>query len=140
MNKCIYKRFRTHKGYKYIYCTKKCLKSDINGQICHNCNEAEYKIAKKINKVSKKRIFVSGITYLYVFNRDNQKCQLCGTSNNLQLHHIIYRSQDKKLIDEPNNCIMLCGDCHRLVHSNKDKWQPILMEMNKSEINCKQIP
>ena len=134
MNKCIYKRFRTHKGYKYIYCTKKCLKSDINGQICHNCNEAEYKIAKKINKVSKSRIFVSKETYQVVYERDNGKCRLCGASD-IQLHHIVYRSQDKSKINDVSNCIMLCGDCHRLVHSNKDKWQPILMEMNKSETN-----
>lgn len=98
---------------------------------CKNCSKFILATTKPINKVSKKRIFVTEETYKKVYERDKGICQLCGTSQNLQLHHIVYRSENKQLINEPINCIMLCNNCHRLVHSNKHLWQPILLEKNK---------
>ena len=97
---------------------------------CKNCSELNLVANKGINRVSKNRIFVKKEIYEQVYERDKGKCKLCG-NNNIQLHHIIYRSEDKSLINEPNNCIMLCIKCHKLVHSNKHKWQPILKEMIK---------
>ena len=44
-------------------------------------------------------------------------------------HHIYYRSERKDLIDNIDNGIMLCVYCHDKVHSNKKKWQPILLNM-----------
>ena len=54
-------------------------------------------------------------------------CQLCGSPYNLHIHHIYYRSQLGLTI--PKNLIRLCINCHQLVHSNKKKYQPILLEM-----------
>lgn len=53
-------------------------------------------------------------------------CQLCGSTNLLQRHHIFYRSQGGLTIKE--NLIVLCDRCHRLVHSNKKYWQEILIK------------
>ena len=64
-------------------------------------------------------------------------CQFCGAIDNLQLHHVYYRSERKDLIDNPDNCLMLChrdfskNKCHRLVHNNKKKYQPILLDILK---------
>ena len=69
--------------------------------------------------------------YQEVIERDNYCCRLCGSGYFLELHHIIYRSEDKNLINEPINCIMLCRHHHRLVHSNKKKYQPILKKINE---------
>ena len=102
---------------------------------CQNCSDFILVRNKPIKKVSNKRIIVSKETYNKVFKRDKEKCRLCGTSLNLHLHHIVYRSEDKNLINEPTNCIMLCARCHRLVHSNKHYWQPKLKEMIKNERN-----
>lgn len=80
-------------------------------------------------KVKKqKRIIVADKTYDAVYERDKGRCRLCG-STNIQLHHIVYRSESKELINEPTNCIMLCTSCHQKVHSNKHEWQPKLKEM-----------
>lgn len=97
---------------------------------CKNCSKRILVKNKPIKKVSDKRIFVTQEIYDKVFERDKGKCRLCGNTN-IQLHHILYRSERKDLINEPNNCIMLCVECHKLVHSNKHYWQPILQEMNK---------
>lgn len=54
-------------------------------------------------------------------------CQLCGSTYFLQVHHIYYRSQLGLTV--PKNLIRLCDRCHRLVHSNKRKYQPMLLEL-----------
>ena len=53
-------------------------------------------------------------------------CQLCGKTNYLQIHHIYYRSQLGLTTEK--NLIRLCSMCHHLVHSNKKKYQPMLLE------------
>ena len=50
-----------------------------------------------------------------VLNRDGWKCQSCGASANLQVHHLVYRSQLGP--DELDNLITLCARCHRRRHN-----------------------
>ena len=130
MANCTYFKRRTKKGIFYGYCTLKRSIVPLNASECYSCENKEYKKYKPIKKVSKKRVFVSKDTYNIVCERDRGMCRFCGNKN-IQLHHIIYRSESKALIDDPNNCIMLCEKCHRLVHSDKKKYQPILLEMTK---------
>lgn len=124
-----------------MYC--KYLSKSLNGKIkcrlykrhisslleCKNCSKLIFKANKPIKKVSNKRITVTKETYNKVMQRDKYKCRLCGTPFNLNEHHIVYKSEDRKLINEPTNLIVLCTKCHALVHSNKHYWQPILKEM-----------
>lgn len=101
-----------------------------SGQINKNAQSLTKKPVKKAKMHNKsKKLTVTKETYNYVIERDKYCCRLCGSTNWLQLHHILYRSQRKDLINDVNNCIMLCDDCHRLVHKNKKKWQPILLQM-----------
>lgn len=44
-----------------------------------------------------------------VLTRDNHKCQVCGSGNQLDVHHKIY-------INEMVNLITLCKSCHKKVH------------------------
>lgn len=73
-------------------------------------------------------------------------CQLCGSPYNLHIHHIYYRSQGGLTVEK--NLIRLCINCHQLVHSNKKKYQPMLLEkqyikyghFTKEEITkCKKV-
>lgn len=84
------------------------------------------------NKNNKKTT-VTPEAYNIVYKRDKGKCRLCGITQNIQAHHILYRSERKDLINEPTNMIMLCIKCHQLVHSNKKKYQPILLKLIKGE-------
>ena len=147
MNKyCIFQMVRTKKGEKYLYCKYKRAKIERNN--CSCCiyrekkniqknaikmqNKPTYKLKTKtpLKSVGKKRITVDHKIYDEVMQRDNNCCRLCSC-NTVQLHHIIYRSESKELINEPTNCIMLCVKCHQLVHSNKKKYQPILKDIIK---------
>ena len=49
-----------------------------------------------------------------VLNRDGWKCQSCGTSADLQVHHIVRRSQLGP--DAIENLMTLCAGCHRREH------------------------
>lgn len=123
---CIYFKKRRKNYVGYTYCTIK--RSKIEYEECKYCDKKEYRKMKPIRPVSKKRVTVSKATYGLVLMRD-KRCRLCGRINYLQLHHILYRSERKDLIDDPKNCIMLCSECHKLVHSNKRKYQPMLQKL-----------
>jgi predicted restriction endonuclease len=123
-----------------MYCKylSKCLNGKLRCKIkktsiyiteCQKCLKKEFQKRQSTKKVSSKRIIVTEETYNKVMQRDNYKCRLCGTPFNLNEHHIVYKSEDRKLINEPTNLIVLCTKCHALVHSNKHYWQPILKEM-----------
>ena len=59
-------------------------------------------------------------------------CQICGSTSFLHRHHIRYGACGRKTY--LGNIIVLCEECHRIVHSNKKKWQPILIDKaNKHE-------
>lgn len=49
-----------------------------------------------------------------VLNRDGWRCQNCGASENLQVHHIQSRSELGN--DRLENLITLCADCHGKCH------------------------
>ena len=88
-----------------------------------------------MNKIIKtKRIKGERLKDKEVYKRivEEQKwCQLCGKSNNLHIHHIFYRSQGGLTVEK--NLIRLCINCHNLVHSNKKKYQKMLLDIQYSK-------
>jgi len=50
-----------------------------------------------------------------VLERDGWRCQHCGRSTALQVHHI--RSRSRQGDDAAENLITLCADCHFQLHS-----------------------
>lgn len=54
-------------------------------------------------------------------NRDNFQCRVCGSDWGVQIHHIIFRSQQgEDLID---NYVSLCFRCHEDVHYRRIELQ-----------------
>ena len=49
-----------------------------------------------------------------VLQRDNWRCQICGTMVNLEVHHQQFRSRGGS--DSESNLITLCNGCHRAIH------------------------
>lgn len=53
-------------------------------------------------------------------NRDGNKCALCGSTENLNVHHIYYKD-GRHAWEYPNSALItLCQKCHQLVHSYND--------------------
>lgn len=143
MTNCKNLLLRSKNYTKYYYC--KLNKKQITLSQCINCPLIErntlkvYKytiknksvlkeIKKPLNKVSKKREFVTKETYNSVFERDKGQCQICGSRINLHLHHICSRGKDKT--NNVELCIMLCNECHlNIVHKNNKYWRPKLLDI-----------
>ena len=49
-----------------------------------------------------------------VLQRDGWRCQMCGSMQHLQVHHIEFRSHSGS--DEEQNLITLCAECHAQTH------------------------
>ena len=49
-----------------------------------------------------------------ILERDGWRCQDCGSSQNLQIHHKKLRSQSGH--DAEENLITLCAQCHMRIH------------------------
>jgi 5-methylcytosine-specific restriction endonuclease McrA len=49
-----------------------------------------------------------------VLRRDGWRCQVCGSRQNLQVHHKRFRSQQGS--DDDLNLITLCARCHEKLH------------------------
>ena len=93
-----------------------------------------YKICKfaKPQTKKKKKETVTDRTYYKVWNLCNGTCQLCGTRQSLELHHI--RGRGKGLTNNYRNCVMLCTNCHHnIVHANLKKYRPILLKLVKEK-------
>lgn len=55
-----------------------------------------------------------------ILERDNHQCALCGSKENLQVHHTEYRD-GKRAWEYPNAVLVtLCRDCHEKVHADPD--------------------
>lgn len=136
---CIHYQNNLDNTHDMPLCVKKNVVLDAN--TCFGCNYYRKKKSalnrlKTYNKKPKqKRVVVSKKTYEIVSSEQKGYCGLCGEQKPLQLHHILYRSEAKHLIDEPSNCIMLCLTCHDQVHSSKKKYQPLLLDIKKGISN-----
>jgi 5-methylcytosine-specific restriction endonuclease McrA len=52
-----------------------------------------------------------------VLQRDGWRCQVCGSMQRLQVHHLKLRSQSGS--DMEQNLITLCSECHSSVHASR---------------------
>lgn len=50
-----------------------------------------------------------------ILERDNHMCQMCGSKNFLQVHHINgkYRFHES---EHPESLVTLCDTCHKAIH------------------------
>jgi 5-methylcytosine-specific restriction endonuclease McrA len=70
-------------------------------------------VFNKLSKASAERSQADE-SRLEVLKRDGWRCQQCGAHKNLQVHHIVHRSQLGASTTE--NLITLCAECHRAEH------------------------
>ncbi len=82
--------------------------------------EEKFFIELKQNGRNNKKHFKDGRGIYRRFKHD--KCQKCGSIENLEVHHIqpgTYNKNYTKIIEgnhSPNNLITLCNSCHQKVH------------------------
>ena len=58
----------------------------------------------------------------------NPHCDICGSGQNLQVHHVFCIRHGFKTKLE--RCVLLCGKCHKKWHSKNDKYWDELFKKN----------
>lgn len=53
----------------------------------------------------------------YVLKRDSHACRRCNFTDNLEIHHVVPRSDRRD--HHPRNLITLCHHCHREIHDGR---------------------
>lgn len=77
-------------------------------------------------KAAKKGVRVTSPYHAWVQRvkmNDDFTCQRCGTTEELESHHIIPVSRAPELATDLNNGITLCEKCHKLYHSSRNESQ-----------------
>ena len=46
------------------------------------------------------------------------RCFLCHSERNLEVHHCIHGTANRKLADEDGLTVLLCNECHRMLHDH----------------------
>ena len=54
---------------------------------------------------------------MHILRRDNNCCKLCGSYENLHVHHILYEEDTDPWDYDENYLITVCEFCHNRIHS-----------------------
>lgn len=61
-------------------------------------------------------------------------CAICGSAYSIEMHHIRYGACGRKTY--MGNVIPLCSKHHKLVHTNKKTFQPVLIDMINKKLEA----
>lgn len=103
-------------------CTQECFDAYLQKVRDKRVRRKENREKKHVNTGGRR---LPGTCRDRVKRRDSETCRWCGTTDLVQIHHVRYRSEGGP--DTPRNLISLCAGCHERAHSNKKKYQPILL-------------
>ena len=53
------------------------------------------------------------LVYKQAFERSNGLCEICGSNNGVELHHILYGNGNRKKCERVETVIFLCYEHHR---------------------------
>lgn len=55
--------------------------------------------------------------------RDGHRCRLCGSTVNLEVHHLTYYVNGRSIVgheaEHMDKLITLCGECHAAQHNRR---------------------
>lgn len=109
----------------YEYVCDKCGKkftSDIRlrkdrKKCCDNCKRKVVHYKEDFSSITD----LSKRTISKILKRANKECQLCGwNESSCDIHHIIPRKDGGS--NDTKNLIVVCPNCHRILHTIKDKY------------------
>lgn len=58
----------------------------------------------------------------YIYHRDNYVCQLCGSNEVLNTHHIYPKKKYPELAYHMDNIITLCNNCHNFFRKHEESF------------------
>ena len=76
---------------------------------------------------------------LEIMQRDDFKCTKCGTTNDLNVHHLRYIEGRKPWEYENADLVTLCGDCHKATHEEMERERQEEIEYDECSWRVKQL-
>ena len=70
---------------------------------------------------------------------DTTKCEICGRTEDLTVHHIIPCKNYERLYVNKDNLIVICQRCHNEYHKKYKKINPSTLLKFKGEKKCRNI-
>ena len=120
-------RIQALKGQKagecHLYCSQECKDSCSVYKVNYDPAEKDYSTSTLRNPEWSR----------LVKERDNFTCQKCGSTEDVQAHHVEPVALHPELSDDPDNGLTLCKRCHREVH-NQDGCGLAYLRNNKVKI------
>lgn len=82
----------------------------------------------------------SNNTMQKVYERWKGKCAFCGVYGTIEQHHVVAKSEDPSLIDNPDNLVLLCTNHHTLtLKKNPDGFPAISFKEINDVIRSKYV-
>jgi len=104
------------KGECNLYCSDECKNScSIYGKTSKQIERQNAIRAGRLSWLELGREVQSELRQL-VLERDSNQCIKCGSTDNLQCHHILPINIEPLLSADVDNCITLCVECHKEIH------------------------
>lgn len=76
---------------------------------------------------------------LEIMQRDDFKCTKCGTTNDLNVHHLRYIDGRKPWEYEDADLVTLCGDCHKATHEEMERERQEEIEYDEGSWRVRQL-
>ncbi len=108
-------RFEENNFYCSDNCKKNCILFGLksNSVIYNNLGEIE---GKSLPSESNLRNWREEVFKQQLEKEGYNFCEMCGSTGNLQSHHVIPKKLDEFYALDPDNGIICCDDCHKRFH------------------------
>ena len=108
------------RGESHFYCSDQCKNScSIYGKSVEQVMKQDAVRAGRLPWLELTREVQPELREM-VLERDKNRCVKCGSSMDLQCHHILPITIEPLLSADVDNCITLCYTCHKKVHQEVD--------------------
>ena len=74
------------------------------------------------------------------YDRDDHKCQVCGSEDDLSCHHRSYEHFMEGGESELDDCITLCKQCHIAIHRSGKTMKRFMAQQEEWLANHQEIP
>ena len=101
---------------KHQYCSKKCKDIGRAREVVGKNNPNYNPNLSDEDRISRTKILGYAHFKNSVIRRDDFKCVICESDENLVVHHLNSYHWDKDNRLNPDNAVVLCYDCHRDFH------------------------
>ena len=134
-----YKSFKNHNDPLWVKINKVCKICNSNNYeangLCKSCykkkwdkdnpqntllsNKRQLEKISKIFNITSNQYMYAIISWSKVVKKRDKCCKICGSTKNLNAHHILYKANYPQLSLNINNGITLCKPCHEELHGFK---------------------